>query len=149
MKDQSKELISDCHDAIIDCIPEGKFVKAYNMCSECGQPCQAKEAEPTEKKVVDYKLKGHKCKKIAEVDTKLSDRKIWIGELTEKYNEAPLESHCIHIKTPLKEIVLGVNSSDAWWLVAFGQLLLVEDGKKTIKEIQIQCYLSDIKKAKN
>jgi len=94
---------------------------------------------------MDYTLAGHKCEKIAEIDTNLPDREIWIGELTEQYEKAPKETHCIHIKTPFKEIVLGVNSSDAWWLVAFGQMLLDEDGKKLIKSIQIEHYIKMIK----
>lgn len=86
-----------------------------------------------------FKLQGHKCNMIALVETRLDDRKIWLGELTEKYNTAPLETHCLHIKTPLKDIVFGINKSDSWWLIALGQLV----SGKFISDIRIKNFMKD------
>lgn len=93
---------------------------------------------------MDYKLIGHKCKKIAEIETKLSDRTIWLGKLTEIYKKAPKETHCIHIKTPFKEIVLGVNSSDSWWLASFAQIIAKNDDGKMIIDDRIKGYIESI-----
>ncbi len=92
--------------------------------------------------MTDYKLKGHKCTKIAQIETHLEDRTIWLGKLDKVFEKAPLETHCIHITTPLKEIVLGVNKSDSWWLISLGQIIsekfIIDDRIKGFIKNQIQ-----------
>ena len=62
-------------------------------------------------KETDYMLIGHKCKMIAKMKMG-KDRDWWLGKLLEPIEGYPGETHCLHIKTPLKEVVLGVNSGD-------------------------------------
>lgn len=95
-----------------------------------------------------YLLKGHKCNKIAEL--KLAEgRKCWLGKLTEPLKDYPSEQFCLHIKTPLKEIVFGLHNSDAGWLACIAQMihydekpinsnwikLTIEAAKKTIRRL--------------
>jgi hypothetical protein len=54
----------------------------------------------------------HKCKCVARIHNMMPGRDWWLGELTEKVPEWPHETHCLHIKTPLKEIVLLCNMGD-------------------------------------
>lgn len=73
-------------------------------------------------------LRGHKCREIARVPNYQPDHGdgVWwfIGELTEKIPGHERETHCIHIKTPLKpEIVFGVNVTDAGPYAVIGQIL--------------------------
>lgn len=36
----------------------------------------------------------------------------WLGELLEPLPDYPQETHCLHLKTPVKEVVFGVNRAD-------------------------------------
>jgi len=70
----------------------------------------------------DYLLIGHKCKRIARLFMG-EEREWWLGELTEPINGFPQETHCLHIKTPLKEVVLGVNVGDMTQLAVLAQIV--------------------------
>ena len=63
-------------------------------------------------------LQGHKCRMLADVDTN-SDRIIWLGKILEPIEGLPEETHCLHLYTPLKDVVLGMNQQD---LLAFAVL---------------------------
>ena len=59
----------------------------------------------------DYMLEGHKCRPVARL-VMAAGRDWWLGELLEPIPGYPEETHCLHIKTPIKEVVLGVNRAD-------------------------------------
>lgn len=69
-----------------------------------------------------YLLPGHKCEKIASMIMD-ENRNWWLGKLTEPISGWPNETHCLHIKTPLKEIVLGVNYGDMSQLAVLCQIV--------------------------
>lgn len=72
--------------------------------------------------MTDYMLTGHKCKKVAAM--KMGEgRDWWLGELLEPLDDFPRETHCLHIKTPLKEVVLGVNRGDMEQLAVLCQVV--------------------------
>lgn len=54
----------------------------------------------------------HKCRCIARIHNMAPGRDWWLGELTEKHPDWPNETHCLHIKTPLKDVVLLCNMGD-------------------------------------
>ncbi len=54
----------------------------------------------------------HQCRCIARIHNMAPGREWWLGELTERVSEWPHETHCLHIKTPLKDIVLLCNIGD-------------------------------------
>lgn len=66
-------------------------------------------------------MSNHQCEKL--IDFSTDTRTIWLGKLTEPIPESPTETHCIHIVTPYKTVVLGVNVSDAGWLAVFAQMI--------------------------
>lgn len=72
---------------------------------------------PFRRKHTDYLLTGHKCEPVAEM---LMDegREWWLGRLTEPIPEWPRETHCLHITTPIKSVVLGLCPADFDQLVA-------------------------------
>ena len=72
---------------------------------------------------VDYMLSGHKCRPIARMGMATEDREWWLGELLEPYPQFPLETHCMHIKTPVKEVVLGVMHGDMSQLAVLCQIV--------------------------
>lgn len=55
---------------------------------------------------------AHKCECIARIHNMQPGRDWWLGKLTEPVPEWPHETHCLHIKTPLKDIVLLCNMGD-------------------------------------
>jgi hypothetical protein len=60
-------------------------------------------------------MTNHKCRKIADANCG-REREMWLGELLEPIvglEGDPPETHCLHIKTPFKEVVFGINMSDA------------------------------------
>lgn len=72
--------------------------------------------------MTDYMLTGHKCKKIASM--KMGEgHDWWLGELLEPIAEFPTETHCIHITTPIKSLVLGVNRADMEQLAVLCQVV--------------------------
>lgn len=64
----------------------------------------------------------HKCEPIARVPPDLMDegRDWWIGKLTERHPEWKGETHCLHIKTPLKEVWFLIWEGDMQWIAALG-----------------------------
>lgn len=104
-----------------------------------------KDIEPA-KPAIDYMLTGHKCEKVAEINTKLADRQIWLGKLTETYEKEPRETHCLHITTPEKQIVLGLCAADTWWLVPMGQIIHQNDKGKMLTITQIEIMVSELMK---
>ena len=64
----------------------------------------------------------HQCKKIAHVTNMGEGRSWWMGKLTEPVADWPSETHCLHLKTPLKDIVLLVNVADMMALATLAQL---------------------------
>lgn len=62
----------------------------------------------------------HKCKPLARA-LMMEGRDWWIGELLEPVAEWPHETHCLHMKTPLKDVSFLCNSGD------FEQLLVLSN----------------------
>ena len=70
----------------------------------------------------DYMLTGHKCLRIARMPMR-EGRDWWMGELTERLPDHPHETHCLHIQTPLKSVVLGVYRADLDYLAVLAQMV--------------------------
>lgn len=64
-------------------------------------------------------MNNHKCKMIAKAPHCEDGREIWMGELLEDIEGHPEEIFCLHIKTPYKEIVLGLNMGDLASMAVF------------------------------
>lgn len=60
----------------------------------------------------------HKCKKIAQSIFLEPGREYWIGKITETLEDWPLETHCLHIKTPAQEFSMLLNRGDLEQLIA-------------------------------
>lgn len=54
----------------------------------------------------------HKCEIVARAPFMAAGRDWWIGKLKEPVAEWPKETHCLHMKTPLKDIVFLCNRGD-------------------------------------
>lgn len=63
---------------------------------------------------------GHKCKPLARA-VMMEGRDWWIGELLEAVPEWPHETHCLHMKTPLKDVSFLCNVGD------FEQLMVLSN----------------------
>lgn len=72
--------------------------------------------------VTDYLLAGHHCRPVARMSM-AAERDWWLGELTEPLAEWPNETHCLHITTPLKTVVLGINRGDMTQLAVLAQIV--------------------------
>ena len=66
---------------------------------------------------------GHRCTKIAESFQPDSGREIWLGKLIEPIAGEPQETHCLHITTPYKKVVFGINSADLLVYAVFAHLV--------------------------
>ena len=66
----------------------------------------------------------HTCKKIAEIVNMNEGREWWLGEITEPFYapDGTKETHCLHIKTPLKEIWLLCNIGDLQGLTVLANI---------------------------
>lgn len=53
----------------------------------------------------------HKCSILAQACMGRG-RKWWAGKLRERVKEFPAETHCLHLKTPLKDITFLCNEAD-------------------------------------
>lgn len=73
--------------------------------------------------VQHYMLSDHECEKIAEAGPFENGRNLWVGRLAEKIAGYPSETHCIHITTPKKSVVFGVNAADASILGVVAQII--------------------------
>jgi hypothetical protein len=67
-------------------------------------------------------LEGHKCRPVARMVMD-GGRDWWLGELTESLADWPRETHCLHIQTPLKTVVLGVCQADLDQLNVLGYVM--------------------------
>jgi len=94
------------------------------------------------KVVVTHK---HKCEKIAIAPGMSHGRHWWVGKLTEPVKEWPLETHCLHLRTPLKDITFLCNHADFQQLQVLGRCVtgaisdewmdsMVEMAKKKVKK---------------
>lgn len=70
----------------------------------------------------------HKCKPIAEASMG-QDRHLWVGELTEPIKEYPQEKYCLHIKTPVKDIVFLCNRGDFEQLYILAKVIGINPDK--------------------
>jgi hypothetical protein len=75
--------------------------------------------------MTDYLLTGHQCRPVAKLQMG-PGRDWWLGELTEPLPDHPEETHCLHLKTPLKEVVLGVNAADLQQLAVAAHIVCGE-----------------------
>ncbi|MGD0340329.1 MAG: hypothetical protein ABSA76_01290 [Bacteroidales bacterium] len=83
-----------------------------------GEPIESLESSKAEN---ENNLKPiHKCKLIAKACMG-EGREWWCGELTEPVKEYPLETHCLHLKTQLKDIVFLCNRADFQQLQLLGR----------------------------
>lgn len=62
----------------------------------------------------------HKCEPIGRAIMS-ENRDWWVGRLIEKVEEFPEETHCLHFKTPLKDVVFLVNEADMQWLMVLAR----------------------------
>ena len=68
-------------------------------------------------------MDGHKCKEIARVHNMGEGREMWLGKLLEPIVGEEQETHCLHIKSPYKEIVWGILADDLASYVVFDFIL--------------------------
>ena len=62
--------------------------------------------------VMNDPMNNHKSIKMARVTNMGEGREWWLGRLTEPIPGHPEETHCLHITTPYKSVVWGVNLGD-------------------------------------
>lgn len=79
----------------------------------------------------------HKCKCIAKAPSMAKGRAFWIGKLTEPVKEHPIETHCLHMITKVKEVVFLCNESDFRQLQLICEVAVKTDRKwiKTMKKM--------------
>lgn len=65
----------------------------------------------------------HKCKPLARA-MMMEGRDWWIGELLEPVPEWPHETHCLHMKTPLKNVSFLCNAGDFEQLLALSNVVV-------------------------
>jgi hypothetical protein len=68
-------------------------------------------------------LEDHLCRKIAQALPCGPGRELWVGELLAKIPGYETETHCLHVTTPAKSIVFGVNGGDAGILAVLAQII--------------------------
>lgn len=72
---------------------------------------------------MDDPMRGHSCIRIAQVVNCGEGREIWLGRLLEPVPDYPLETHCLHVTTPAKSVVFGVNLGDMSALAVLCQIV--------------------------
>lgn len=72
---------------------------------------------------IDDPMRSHKCMKIAQVKNMGPNRAWWLGKLIEPILNHPEEKWCLHITTPYKSIVLGVNLGDMMALAVLAHIV--------------------------
>lgn len=77
-------------------------------------------------------MNTHKCKKILEAPNMGKDRYMWLGELLEPIPNHPEETHCLHIKSPYKQVVWGINLGDLEVCAVFAHAVHKEETGKPI-----------------
>jgi hypothetical protein len=79
------------------------------------------QGQPERKSVEEINLKpNHKCRLVAKACMG-QGREWWCGELIESIKEYPLETHCLHLKTQLKDVVFLCNKADFQQLQLLGR----------------------------
>lgn len=68
-------------------------------------------------------MDDHKCRMIAKAICLEEGRDYWLGELLEAIPGYPNETHCLHITTPVRMVVMGLNLGDAMALSVFAQVI--------------------------
>ena len=63
---------------------------------------------------------AHECEKIASA-IMAEGRDWWVGKLTKPVPGHEIETHCLHLTTPLKDVVFLVNDADFQWLTVLGR----------------------------
>ena len=71
----------------------------------------------------DAYLPDHQCKCIAKIEPIGHGRHIWIGVLQKPIEGYPSETHCLHVTTPQKSVVFGLNAGDGAVLAVIGQII--------------------------
>lgn len=81
------------------------------------KPFEAAVRREVENRKLTAKLRAyeraveHKCRPIGRA-LMGEGRDWWVGELLEPVKDWPQESHCLHMKTPVKDVVFLCNSGD-------------------------------------
>ena len=70
----------------------------------------------------------HHCRPLARA-VMAANRDWWIGELLHPVPEWPTETHCLHMKTPVKDVVFLCNSGD------FEQLIVIANAVMGLKNL--------------
>jgi hypothetical protein len=68
-------------------------------------------------------MDDHKCHPIAKATNMGVGRDWWMGELLEPIPDHPEETHCLHITTPYKSVVWGVNLADLLVYATFAHII--------------------------
>lgn len=90
-------------------------------CPECSAKSTQMAANKDASQWVKNKLRPeHRCKPLARA-LMTEGRDWWIGELLEPVADWPNETHCLHMKTPLKDVSFLCNAGD------FEQLLVLSN----------------------
>lgn len=76
-----------------------------------------------QKQTMSDPMLEHKCRIIARISPIGEGREVLVGELLEPIPGYPTETHCIHVTTPAKQIVFGVNAGDAACLAVICQII--------------------------
>jgi len=91
-------------------------------CGASGKFAENAQAAITSWNIRQTMLPHHKCEPVARMIMD-EGRDWWLGKLTEPIADWPNETHCLHIKTPIKEVVLGVNYGDMSQLAVLCQIV--------------------------
>lgn len=65
---------------------------------------------------------NHKCIPLGRAHM-MKGRDWWVGKLIEKLPEFPLETHCLHMKTELKDVTFLCNEADFIQLQALSMIV--------------------------
>lgn len=65
----------------------------------------------------------HSCKPIARA-VMSEGRDWWVGELIEPVKDYPQETHCLHMKTPLKDVIFLCNEADFEQLIVLASAVI-------------------------
>lgn len=74
---------------------------------------------------IDDPMNNHKCRMIAKAIRMGDGREWWLGKLLEPIPGHPEETHCLHITTPYKSVVWGINAGD---MEAYGVFAYIVHG---------------------
>ena len=68
-------------------------------------------------------MDGHKCEIIAIVSLCERGREAKLGRLLRPIEGYPSETHCLHITTPAKQVVFGINLGDMAAMAVLAQIV--------------------------